>query len=125
MIKVDPEAYSKRLELQAQHFYKTEKKQFKALQAMVFIEMKNAVLDQFSKRIIEKQNNIEEIKRRQRQEHELAVEEKHRLEREEIDSKEKEWQKEIKQAQKEYLDSIKMKSELEKENLRREKQQQV
>lgn len=92
---------------------------------MVFNEMKKAVLDQLSKRIIQKQNNMEEIKKRQRREHELAVEQKHRLEREEIDAKEREWQKEIKQAQREYLESVKMKSELEKENARREKQQQV
>ncbi len=125
VIKVDPEIHSKILEIQAQHFRKTEKKQLKALQALVFVEMKNAVLDQMAKRVIEKQNNMEEIKRRQRREHELAVEQKHRQEREELEEKDREYQKEMKIAQKEYLEAVKAKSDLEKENLRREKQQQV
>jgi hypothetical protein len=87
--------------------------------------MKKAVVEQMSKKIIQKQNNMEEIKRRQRMEHEAAVEAKHRMEREEIEEREKELQKEIKLAQKEYMEAVKQKSELEKENLRREKQQQV
>jgi hypothetical protein len=125
IIKVNPEAHSKILEIQADHFHKTEKKQFKALQTIIFHEMKKAVVEQMSKKIIQKQNNMEEIKRRQRMEHEAAVEAKHRMEREEIEEREKELQKEIKLAQKEYMEAVKQKSELEKENLRREKQQQV
>jgi hypothetical protein len=125
VIKVDPEIHSKRLELQAQHFRKTEKKQLKTLQTMIFAEMKKAVLGQMSKRITEKQNTMEEIKKRQRRELEAAIEAKHRQEREEMEEREKEMQKEIKEAQKEFMEAVKNKSELEKENLRREKQQQV
>lgn len=125
IIKVDPEIHSKKLEIQAEQFHKTEKKQFKALQTIIFHEMKRAVVEQMSKQIIKKQNKIEEIKKRQRMEHDAAVEAKHRMEREEIEEREKELQKEIKLAQKEYMEAVKQKSELEKENLKRERQQQV
>lgn len=125
VIKVDPEAHTKILEIQAELFHKTERKQFKTLQTVIFAEMKKAVLEQMSKNIIQKQNNMEEIKKRQKREHELAVEAKHRQEREEIEEKERENQREIRQAQKEFMEAVKQKAELEKENLRREKQQQV
>jgi hypothetical protein len=125
VIKVDPDVHSKRLELQAQHFRKTEKKQLKTLQTMIFAEMKKAVLEQMSKRIIDKQNNMEQIKKRQKRELDLAIEAKHREEREELEEKEKELQKEIKEAQRQFMEAVKNKAELEKENLRRERQQQV
>jgi hypothetical protein len=116
IIDVDEKHYTKVLEIQAERFRKIEKNQWKALQKMLFVEMKKAVSDQAGKQIIQKQDNIAELRNAHKKRLDREREEKLRSEREEARRREEQQMHGIKEAQRQYLIEAQHKQEQEKHN---------